>query len=92
METAAIQLVIEVCRQTRVPCHIVHLSAASALPLLTAARAEGLPLTVETCHHYLHLESAEIPPRQGGYLVLAQKYLPHFSFKRPPKICPLERK
>ena len=65
METAAIQLVIEVCRQTRVPCHIVHLSAASALPLLTAARAEGLPLTVETCHHYLHLESAEIPPRQG---------------------------
>ena len=31
----------------------VHLSAASALPLVKAAKAEGLPLTVETCHHYL---------------------------------------
>ena len=31
----------------------VHLSAASALPMIKAAKAEGLPLTVETCHHYL---------------------------------------
>ena len=31
----------------------VHLSAASALPMVKAAKAEGLPLTVETCHHYL---------------------------------------
>ena len=33
--------------------HAVHLSAASALPIVKAAKAEGLPLTVETCHHYL---------------------------------------
>ena len=31
----------------------VHLSAASALPMVKAAKAEGLPLSVETCHHYL---------------------------------------
>ena len=67
METAAIQLVIDVCRLTRVPCHIVHLSAASALPLIRAARAEGLPLTVETCHHYLNLTAAEIPARATQY-------------------------
>ena len=41
METAAIQVVISVCRETRVPCHIVHLSAATALPLIRAARAEA---------------------------------------------------
>ena len=29
---------------------------------------------------------------RGDNLVLAQKYLPHFSLKRPPKICPLGRK
>ena len=67
METAAIQLVIDVCRLTGVPCHIVHLSAAAALPLIRAARAEGLPLTVETCHHYLHLSSEQIPARATQY-------------------------
>jgi len=35
-----------------VPMHIVHLSAASALPLIRKIRARGLPLTVETCFHY----------------------------------------
>ena len=67
METAAIQLVIDVCRLTEVPYHIVHLSAASALPLIRAARAEGVQLTVETCHHYLNLTSAEIPARATQY-------------------------
>jgi len=63
MEISAIQLVISLCRDTKVPCHIVHLSAAQALPIIRAARAEGLPLTVETCHHYLNLTAEEIPAR-----------------------------
>lgn len=58
---------VDVCRHTGVPCHIVHLSAASALPLIRAARAEGLRLTVETCHHYLHLTSDLIPARATQY-------------------------
>ncbi|KAI0074781.1 allantoinase [Panus rudis PR-1116 ss-1] len=41
--------------------HIVHLSASSALPLLRAAKASGLPLTVETCYHYLTLASDYLP-------------------------------
>ena len=41
--------------------HIVHLAAAEALPLLRAARAEGLPITVETCPHYLTFCAEEIP-------------------------------
>ncbi|KAK1218499.1 Allantoinase [Marasmius sp. AFHP31] len=42
-------------------CHIVHLSAASALPIIRAARASGANLTVETCFHYLCLSSDDIP-------------------------------
>lgn len=42
-------------------CHIVHLSAASALPLIRAAKSAGMKLTVETCFHYLCLSADEIP-------------------------------
>jgi allantoinase len=38
----------------------VHLSTAHALRELQAARAEGLPITVETCPHYLHFAAEEI--------------------------------
>lgn len=60
-EEEAIRRLISLCRETRCPVHIVHLSAASALPMIAAAKAEGLPLTVETCPHYLTIASEEIP-------------------------------
>jgi allantoinase len=60
-EEAAIGLLISLCRETGCAVHIVHLSAASALPMLQAARAEGLPITVETCPHYLCLCAEEVP-------------------------------
>jgi allantoinase len=60
-EDAAIQLLIELCRQTGCHVHVVHLSAASSLPALRAAKAEGLPISVETCPHYLCLEAESIP-------------------------------
>ncbi len=60
-EVAAIRLMIELCRKYRCRVHIVHLSSAEALPDLRAARAEGLPITVETCPHYLHFCAEEIP-------------------------------
>jgi allantoinase len=59
-EDAAIELLIRLCRQTGCAVHIVHLSSASAVPLLRAAKAEGLPITVETCPHYLCLEAEAI--------------------------------
>ncbi len=52
-EVDAIAMLIALCREFRAHIHIVHLAAAEALPLLRAARAEGLPITVETCPHYL---------------------------------------
>lgn len=60
-EDAAIELVIDVCRETGARMHIVHLSSATALPALARARAEKLPLTVETTPHYLHFDSDRIP-------------------------------
>lgn len=60
-EDEAIALLIKLCRETRCPVHIVHLSSASSVPLLRAAKAEGLPITVETCPHYLCLEAELIP-------------------------------
>lgn len=60
-EHAAIELVIETARRTGAHCHILHLSSASALPLIARARADGVSLTVETCPHYLTLTAEEVP-------------------------------
>jgi allantoinase len=60
-ELAAIGMLLDLCRQHRFRLHIVHLSTAKALPMIRAARLEGLLLTVETCPHYLHCAAEEIP-------------------------------
>jgi allantoinase len=39
----------------------VHLSSAEALEFLRAARSRRLPVTVETCPHYLAFRAEEIP-------------------------------
>ncbi len=60
-ETSAIAAVIDGVRATGVRAHILHLSSAAALPLVRAAKAEGLPLTAETCPHYLTFDAEHIP-------------------------------
>jgi allantoinase len=60
-ELAAIEMLIEFCRKYRFPFHIVHLATGLALAPLAKARAEGLPITVETCPHYLHFAAEDIP-------------------------------
>jgi allantoinase len=65
-ELAAIRMLIDLCRKYRFPLHIVHLATALAVNDLAQARAEGLPITVETCPHYLHFAAEDIPA--GGTL------------------------
>jgi allantoinase len=60
-EVEAIEMMVRLCRETGCRVHIVHLSAAEALPVLRAAKAERLPITVETCPHYLTFAAEEIP-------------------------------
>jgi allantoinase len=60
-ELEAITMLLTLCRTYKFRLHIVHLSTAKALPMLAAAKREGLPVTVETCPHYLHCAAEEIP-------------------------------
>jgi allantoinase len=59
-ELQAIRLMIRLCREYGFRLHIVHLATAQAIAELQAARAEGLPITVESCPHYLHFAAEEI--------------------------------
>jgi allantoinase len=60
-EESAIALMVGLCRESRARVHVVHHSAAGALPLIARARAEGLPLTAETCPHYLRFAAEDVP-------------------------------
>jgi allantoinase len=60
-EVDAIRLLLRLAQTTGARTHIVHLATAQALPMIAQARQQGLPLTVETCPHYLYFSSEEIP-------------------------------
>ena len=60
-ETTAVRRLLDGARETGCRVHVLHLSSARALDALADARAEGLPVTVETCPHYLCLAAEEIP-------------------------------
>ena len=60
-EIEAIRGLLGLCREVRgLRLHVVHLASSGALPLLAAARADGLAVTVETCPHYLTFAAEEI--------------------------------
>ena len=60
-ENEAIALMISLARETGARVHIVHLSSSDALPALREAKESGLPITVETCPHYLCHAAEQIP-------------------------------
>ena len=66
-ERAAITLLTRLMARAPTPVHIVHLSSASSLDIVRTARARGLPLTVETCPHYLTFAAKEIPSGATEY-------------------------
>ncbi len=59
-EVEAIRLMISLAKKRNSPVHIVHLSSAQALKDLRQAKKDGVPVTVETCPHYLTLTSESI--------------------------------
>ncbi|TXC94074.1 allantoinase AllB [Streptomyces sp. ISID311] len=60
-ENDAIAGLIALAARLRARVHVLHLSSADALPLIAAAKREGVQLTVETCPHFLTLAAEEIP-------------------------------
>ena len=63
-ELSAIRLMLRLCREFHFRLHIVHLATSQALDLLRATKSEGLPVSVETCPHYLHFSANKIPDGQ----------------------------
>ncbi|KAI0598438.1 allantoinase [Biscogniauxia sp. FL1348] len=60
-ETYAINEIISLAHLApNLHLHIVHLSATQAIPILKAARAEGVDITAETCFHYLGLAAENV--------------------------------
>jgi allantoinase len=60
-EESAIARLIRAARYTGARVHVVHLADADALPLIRAARAGGVRITVETCPHYLTFAAEDVP-------------------------------
>jgi allantoinase len=66
-EVAAVSRVIELARKTGARVHVLHLSSAEVVPLLAAAQADGVPITAETCPHYLTLAAEDVQPGQTQF-------------------------
>ncbi len=60
-EDEAIRQLIELSEKFNLRVHIVHLSSSNSIEQLKAARKRGLPITVETCPHYLFFNAENIP-------------------------------
>jgi allantoinase len=63
-EIRAIELLARLSREFGVRVHIVHVSGSSGLSSIQKAKNAGLPMSAETCPHYLFFASEQI--RSGG--------------------------
>ncbi|MGY4709257.1 allantoinase AllB [Mycolicibacterium sp. CBM1] len=60
VEEDAVRIVLDAVAETGARAHIVHVSSAEVLPLLAAAKRDGLPVSAETCPHYLTFAAEDI--------------------------------
>jgi allantoinase len=60
-ENEAVALIIRLSRELRARMHVVHHSSADAVLPLRRAKSDGLPISVETCPHYLCFAAEEVP-------------------------------
>ncbi|SHV90242.1 allantoinase [Mycobacteroides abscessus subsp. abscessus] len=63
-EDDAAALVIDAAAATGARAHIVHVSSATVLVRLAEAKRAGIPVTAETCPHYLTFAAEAVP--DGG--------------------------
>jgi len=59
-ERSAIELLARLMEWCPAPVHVVHLSSAKSLDVVRRARERGLPMSVETCPHYLTFAAEDI--------------------------------
>ncbi len=66
-ELAAIRLMIRLAEEFNTPVHIVHVSSAEGVEAIAGAKAAWVPITAETCPHYLTFAAADIPDGATEY-------------------------
>jgi allantoinase len=59
-ERAAVELVARLAATHRAPVHVVHLTSGSLTSDFCEAKLAGVPLTAETCPHYLHFHASRL--------------------------------
>lgn len=69
-EIKAALMLRDLCQETGARIHIVHIASREALDVVTAARADGLPMSAETCPHYLLFTDSDLE-RLGALLKTA---------------------
>jgi dihydroorotase len=60
-EAEAVARAIRFAEYTGAAIHICHVSAAQSLALVREAKGRGIPVSAETCPHYLFLDAGEYP-------------------------------
>jgi dihydroorotase len=60
-ETAAIAVAIELARITKARIHVLHVSSGRGVELVRHAKRDDIPVTAETCPHYLTMTAGDYP-------------------------------
>ena len=60
-EVDAVALMIRLASEFHVDTHIVHVAARAAVETIARAQSEGVPISAETCPHYLTFVAGDIP-------------------------------
>ncbi len=66
-ETRAVAACVDAAAATGCRVHIVHVSSAAGADVIRRAKAAGVPITAETCPHYLTLAAETIPDGAPQY-------------------------
>lgn len=69
-ESTAVMAAVDAARATGARIHIVHLASGEALDVVSAARFENLPVSAETCPHYLQFTTNDFK-KMGSLLKTA---------------------
>ena len=66
-EIEAIRLLVALSEEHEARLHVVHMSSARSAALISEARSRDVPISAETCPHYLTFAAEEIPDGATEY-------------------------
>lgn len=69
-EVSAVKELLRLCKKTKADVHVVHLSSARGLQVILDAKKMGLPMSAETCPHYLAFTDRDLK-KMGSLLKTA---------------------